>query len=160
MDKAELDEYLAGLAIDDQGHIVAVDLVSPTVFRITENGELVKWFDCSDRMREPSDLAIHAKEFYICDFKVRGSYRHESKPITFRRLSATCALVAHQVALSCYLWDKVEYSIASFGSDVTSGDYFEYLKFLILIFFPNFKCRSSKKSMAAPPATRRLFWNL
>ena len=154
MDKAELDEYLAGLAIDDQGHIVAVDSVSPTVFRITENGELVKWFDCSDRMREPPDLA---KEFYICDFKVRGSYRHESKPITFRRLSATCALVAHQVALSCYLWDKVEYSIASFGSDVTSGDYFEYLKFLILIFFPNFKCRSSKKSMAAPPATRRLF---
>ena len=49
MDKAELDEYLAGLAIDDQGHIVAVDLVSPTVFRITENGELVKWFDCSDQ---------------------------------------------------------------------------------------------------------------
>lgn len=61
---------MAGLAINDQGHIVAVDSVSPTVFRITENGDLIKWFDVSDRMREPSDVAIHNKEYYICDFKV------------------------------------------------------------------------------------------
>lgn len=61
---------MAGLAINEQGHIVAVDSVSPTVFRITENGDLIKWFDVSDRMREPSDLAIHGKEYYICDFKV------------------------------------------------------------------------------------------
>ena len=40
------------------------------MFRITENGDLIKWFDVSDRMREPSDLAIHGKEYYICDFKV------------------------------------------------------------------------------------------
>lgn len=63
-------DIVAGLAINDQGHIVAVDSVSPTVFRITENGELIKWFDVSDRMREPSDLAIHGKEYFICDFKV------------------------------------------------------------------------------------------
>ena len=63
-------DIVAGLAINEQGHIVAVDSVSPTVFRITENGELIKWFDVSDRMREPSDLAIHGKEYYICDFKV------------------------------------------------------------------------------------------
>ncbi|XP_046639554.1 brain tumor protein-like isoform X2 [Daphnia pulicaria] len=62
-------DIVAGLAINEQGHIVAVDSVSPTVFRITENGELIKWFDVSDRMREPSDLAIHGKEYYICDFK-------------------------------------------------------------------------------------------
>ena len=63
-------DIVAGLAINEAGHIVAVDSVSPTVFRITENGDLIKWFDVSDRMREPSDLAIHGKEYYICDFKV------------------------------------------------------------------------------------------
>lgn len=68
-------DIVAGLAINEQGHIVAVDSVSPTVFRITENGELIKWFDVSDRMREPSDLAIHGKEYYICDFKVRIDFK-------------------------------------------------------------------------------------
>ena len=52
------------------GHIVAVDSVSPTVFVISEAGELMKWFDCSDYMREPSDIAISGKEYYVCDFKV------------------------------------------------------------------------------------------
>ena len=49
---------------------MAVDSMFPTVFRISENGDLIKWFDCSDRMKEPSDLAIHGNEYYICDFRV------------------------------------------------------------------------------------------
>ena len=53
------------------GHIVAVDSVSPTVFCIAETGDLVKWFDCSDYMREPSDIAVNAKEYFVCDFKVK-----------------------------------------------------------------------------------------
>lgn len=52
------------------GNICAVDSVSPTVFVIAESGELLKWFDCSDYMREPSDIAISGKEFFVCDFKV------------------------------------------------------------------------------------------
>lgn len=52
------------------GHIVAVDSVSPTVFCINESGDLVRWFDCSDYMREPSDIAISGKDYYVCDFKV------------------------------------------------------------------------------------------
>ena len=52
------------------GNIVAVDSVSPTVFCIAESGELIKWFDCSDYMREPSDIAINAKDYFVCDFKV------------------------------------------------------------------------------------------
>jgi len=52
------------------GHIVAVDSVSPTVFCISETGELIRWFDCSDYMREPSDIAISGKEYFVCDFKV------------------------------------------------------------------------------------------
>jgi hypothetical protein len=35
-------DIVAGLVITQQGHIVAVDSVSPTVFCISEAGELVK----------------------------------------------------------------------------------------------------------------------
>lgn len=52
-------DIVAGLAVTNQGHIVAVDSVSPTVFIISEEGVLVHWFDCSDYMREPSDIAIN-----------------------------------------------------------------------------------------------------
>jgi len=62
-------DIVAGLAITQQGNIVAVDSVSPTVFCISENGDLLKWFDCSDYMREPSDLAIFNQEYFVCDFK-------------------------------------------------------------------------------------------
>lgn len=54
-------DIVAGLAVTNQGHIVAVDSVSPTVFIISEDGDLVHWFDCSDHMREPSDIAICGK---------------------------------------------------------------------------------------------------
>lgn len=51
-------DIVAGLAVTSQGHIVAVDSVSPTVFVISDTGDLLRWFDCSDYMREPSDIAI------------------------------------------------------------------------------------------------------
>jgi len=44
--------------------------VSPTVFCISETGDLIRWFDCSDYMREPSDIAVSGKEYFVCDFKV------------------------------------------------------------------------------------------
>ncbi|XP_067948165.1 B-box type zinc finger protein ncl-1-like [Watersipora subatra] len=62
-------DIVAGLAITPAGNIVAVDSVSPTVFTISEGGDLIKWFDCSDYMREPSDIAVADKEYYVCDFK-------------------------------------------------------------------------------------------
>ncbi|GAB6020299.1 hypothetical protein CHUAL_003013 [Chamberlinius hualienensis] len=62
-------DIVAGLAITNQGYIVAVDSVSPTVFIIAESGDLLRWFDCSDYMREPSDIAINGDEFFVCDFK-------------------------------------------------------------------------------------------
>ena len=49
---------------------MAVDSVSPTVFCISETGDLIRWFDCSDYMREPSDIAVSGKEYFVCDFKV------------------------------------------------------------------------------------------
>lgn len=57
-------DIVAGLAVTSQGHIVAVDSVSPTVFVISDTGDLLRWFDCSDYMREPSDIAISGKHFY------------------------------------------------------------------------------------------------
>ncbi|KAG8191831.1 hypothetical protein JTE90_022820 [Oedothorax gibbosus] len=62
-------DIVAGLAITNAGTIVAVDSVAPTVFIISEAGDLLHWFDCSEYMREPSDLAVCGDEFYICDFK-------------------------------------------------------------------------------------------
>ncbi|XP_055371094.1 brain tumor protein isoform X2 [Condylostylus longicornis] len=62
-------DIVAGLAVTSKGQIVAVDSVSPTVFIISEDGDLVHWFDCSDYMREPSDIAIRDNDFYVCDFK-------------------------------------------------------------------------------------------
>jgi len=69
-------DIVAGLAITQQGNIVAVDSVSPTVFCISESDDLLKWFDCSDYMREPSDIAIFNNEYFVCDFK-------ESLPSSF-----------------------------------------------------------------------------
>lgn len=62
-------DIVAGLAIKPDGSIVAVDSVSPTVFVISDNGDLEKWFDCSNYMREPSDIAVNSTEFFVCDFK-------------------------------------------------------------------------------------------
>ena len=63
-------DIVAGLAINSQGKIVAVDSVSPSVFIISESGDLYHWFDCSNHMREPSDIAVSGNEYFVCDFKV------------------------------------------------------------------------------------------
>ena len=80
------------------GHIVAVDSVSPTVFCISETGELIRWFDCSDYMREPSDIAISGKEYFVCDFKVLCQLicLHESQTH-----SDASASQLSQVTISC-----------------------------------------------------------
>ncbi|XP_076683691.1 protein meiotic P26 isoform X3 [Andrena cerasifolii] len=62
-------DIVAGLAVTSEGHILAVDSVSPTVFVISDTGSLLRWFDCSEYMREPSDIAINGKEYFVCDFK-------------------------------------------------------------------------------------------
>lgn len=61
-------DIVAGLAVTGHGNIVAVDSVSPTVFVISDNGDLLRWFDCSDYMREPSDIAISGNEIIITFF--------------------------------------------------------------------------------------------
>jgi len=81
------------------GYIVAVDSVSPTVFCISESGDLVRWFDCSDYMREPSDIAVSGKEYFVCDFKVSklslSVYIFLSHTHTHNLLFSRIALVSH-----------------------------------------------------------------
>ena len=68
-------DIVAGLAITQEGLIVVVDSVSPTVYIISgETGVLNGWFDCSGHMKEPSDIAVKSdirggNEYFICDFK-------------------------------------------------------------------------------------------
>ena len=70
-------DIVAGLTITREGNIVAVDSVTPTIFVIMEHGELLRWFDCADYMREPSDIAVSGREFYVCDFKVSSSFHRQ-----------------------------------------------------------------------------------
>ncbi|UYV66293.1 hypothetical protein LAZ67_4001224 [Cordylochernes scorpioides] len=62
-------DIVAGLAVSSTGQIVLVDSVSPTIYFLTASGQLVRRFDCSEYLREPSDLAIRGSELYVCDFK-------------------------------------------------------------------------------------------
>lgn len=62
-------DIVAGLAISREGHIVAVDSVTPTIFVINEMGKLVRYHECSEFMTEPSDIAVCGSEYYVCDFK-------------------------------------------------------------------------------------------
>ncbi len=62
-------DIVAGLAVNREGHIVAVDSVTPTIFVLHESGKLIKFIECSEYMTEPSDISIFNHEYYICDFK-------------------------------------------------------------------------------------------
>ncbi|KAG9510687.1 ER degradation-enhancing alpha-mannosidase-like protein 2 [Fragariocoptes setiger] len=68
-------DIVAGLAITQDGLIIVVDSVSPTVYIISgDTGVLKGWFDCSNHMKEPSDIAVKSdstrgNEYFICDFK-------------------------------------------------------------------------------------------
>lgn len=62
-------DIVAGLAIDSQGHIVAVDSVTPTIFVLKECGQLIRFHECSDFMKEPSDIGIFQGNYYVCDFR-------------------------------------------------------------------------------------------
>ncbi|XP_043207895.1 B-box type zinc finger protein ncl-1-like [Amphibalanus amphitrite] len=81
-------DIVAGLAISNAGHIVVVDSVTPTVFVIAESGSLIKWFDCSNYMREPSDIAVSGNEYYICDFKNHCVVVFDSEGQFLRRLGS------------------------------------------------------------------------
>ena len=46
--------------------------MTPTIFILSEDGNLLKFIECADYMSEPSDIAIFGQEYYICDFKGHG----------------------------------------------------------------------------------------
>lgn len=62
-------DIVSGLTTTQDRKIVAVDSVRSSVLIIDEFGIINNWFTCSPHMIEPSDIAVHNKHFYICDFK-------------------------------------------------------------------------------------------
>lgn len=60
---------IEGLAITSEDHIVAVNSSPPSVIILNQSGQVVRWFDCSFYVKEPSDLAIASDKLYICDFQ-------------------------------------------------------------------------------------------
>lgn len=79
-------DIVAGIAVNQHGQIVAVDSVSPTIYVIGENGELAQWHDCSDNMREPSDIAIYKNDYYICDFKGHAVVVFNERGVYLRKI--------------------------------------------------------------------------
>lgn len=62
-------DIVSGLTTTQDRKIVVVDSVRSNVLIIDEFGIIKNWFTCSQDMIEPSDIAVHNKHFYICDFK-------------------------------------------------------------------------------------------
>lgn len=70
-------DIVAGLAVSPtKEEIIVVDSVKPTIFVISETGNLLKYLAVSEYMKEPSDLAVsnfggpRSRDiYYVCDFK-------------------------------------------------------------------------------------------
>ena len=83
-------DIVAGLAINHEGHIVAVDSVTPTIFVLSEGGDLVRFHECSDFMKEPSDIGIFERNYYVCDFKVWFRYEKNYSHFKCRQSRCSC----------------------------------------------------------------------
>lgn len=62
-------DIVSGLTTTHDGKIVVVDSVKSAVSVLLADGTTLNWFICGSMMNEPSDIAVHRNEFYICDFK-------------------------------------------------------------------------------------------
>lgn len=54
-------DIVAGMTITPDGQIVVVDSVQPSLYKLTENGDITFWIDCHHHMTEPSDVAVKGK---------------------------------------------------------------------------------------------------
>lgn len=46
------------MTVTEEGEIVIVDSVQPSLYKLDEHGTLSTWFDCKGVMTEPSDIAV------------------------------------------------------------------------------------------------------
>lgn len=51
-------DIVAGMTVTEEGEIVIVDSVQPSLYKLDEHGTLSTWFDCKGVMTEPSDIAV------------------------------------------------------------------------------------------------------
>lgn len=54
-------DIVAGMTVTEDGQIVIVDSVQPSLYKLDEHGSLSTWFDCKGVMTEPSDIAVRGK---------------------------------------------------------------------------------------------------
>lgn len=54
-------DIVAGMTVTEDGEIVIVDSVQPSLYKLDEQGTLSTWFDCKGVMTEPSDIAVRGK---------------------------------------------------------------------------------------------------
>ena len=62
-------DIVSGMCTTQDRKIVIVDSVRSTVSVLTEFALPLYWFTCASDMIEPSDIAVHEQDYYICDFK-------------------------------------------------------------------------------------------
>ncbi|MES1904678.1 MAG: hypothetical protein MHPSP_000820, partial [Paramarteilia canceri] len=71
--KIQFIDIVASVAVntasDGSQQIIVVDSVNPTVYVISDSGDILRYIECSEYMKEPSDLAVYNGMFFICDFK-------------------------------------------------------------------------------------------
>lgn len=59
-------DIVAGMTVTDDGEIVIVDSVQPSLYKLDEHGSLSTWFDCKGVMTEPSDIAVRGELNFHC----------------------------------------------------------------------------------------------
>lgn len=60
-------DIVAGMTVTDDGEIVIVDSVQPSLYKLDEHGSLSTWFDCKGVMTEPSDIAVRGNiNLHLC----------------------------------------------------------------------------------------------
>lgn len=56
-------EIVTCLTVTNDGSIVVIDSVVPTVYFMSEDGAIISWFRCGTNVIEPSDVAIRGAGF-------------------------------------------------------------------------------------------------
>ena len=64
-------DIVAGMTVTDDGDIVIVDSVQPSLYKLDEHGSLSTWFDCKGVMTEPSDIAVRGDHDFSYIYLIR-----------------------------------------------------------------------------------------
>lgn len=95
-------DIVSGLTTTSDRKIIVVDSVRSGVLILNEMGAVLNWFTCSPYMVEPSDIAVHNKHFYICDFKGHCICLFNAHGILVKKLTANMLKFPNGIDVSDY----------------------------------------------------------